>query len=516
MSVIRQPTGKEKAARVPLEYHERPDRVKRWLIVIMGAGTTVLLLALLATGQWRRGTSPGPVHPVHAAWNDDCIACHAQFQPAHPTSADNGLAALGGIAPLDRLIPFDKSDHSAVKCQECHQGPQHHARQEEKDVPSCAACHREHRGDALSLVRLSDDNCTGCHKDLNNHITGGQSIYADKVTRFDLQHPDFRVDSEGGRTEIANARHSASLKFDHKRHMTLGLKENEGDCRAWKISDIRSAADRERYRQDCEGKTLPRAEADPVQLKCCSCHELDAPATAHSVRDTGPGITDHAAGAYMLPVTYEKHCQACHPLTWDSAPTASPIPHLLQPAEVHRFLWGAYAESAAARKEKPSSWGRPLPNQIVERRAKDTEDFLWQDELKTVERYVWSGKTTCGLCHEYEREPGTIVPRRIIPPAMPDVWLPHATFNHAAHRAFKCLECHRGATTSTDQDRKILLPDIKTCQSCHSEYPTAAEFAKQGVRFTCTTCHRYHNGDHPHSGIGAPTRDPKDKKLFGG
>ena len=98
---------------------------------------------------------------------------------------------------------------------------------------------------------------------------------------------------------------------------------------------------------------------------------------------------------------------------------------------------------------------------------------------------------------------GAIVPKRIIPPAMPDVWLPHATFNHAAHRAVACLECHPGATTSIDRDRKILLPDIKTCRSCHSEHPTAVDFAKQSVRFTCTTCHRYHNGDRPYSGIGA-------------
>ena len=45
----------------------------------------------------------------------------------------------------------------------------------------------------------------------------------------------------------------------------------------------------------------------------------------------------------MLPVTYEKDCRGCHPLSFEKTMPSVQVPHHLQPQAVREFLWGAYA-----------------------------------------------------------------------------------------------------------------------------------------------------------------------------
>jgi transcription elongation factor Elf1 len=64
-------------------------------------------------------------------------------------------------------------------------------------------------------------------------------------------------------------------------------------------------------------------------------------------------------------------------------------------------------------------------------------------------------------------------------------WMPHAKFDHDAHRGFTCVSCHEKALASTESS-DVLLPGIATCQTCHAPGPDHAESR-------CFECHTYHD-----------------------
>src|SRR5207253_6041113 len=127
---------------------------------------------------------------------------------------------------------------------------------------------------------------------------------------------------------------------------------------------------------------------------------------------------------------------------------------------------------------KKLSAARPLPGHNLSREERearkriqakvaDVESFLFQDDLRKAREFVFMGKTTCGLCHHYQRTPGAVLPARILPIEVPEVWYPHATFSHRAHRAVECRHCHEGAEGST-KHTDVLLPGVANCQGCHA------------------------------------------------
>jgi predicted CXXCH cytochrome family protein len=511
-------SGKEKAARVPISYYRRTDRWKVGLLVAGVLAPAVVLGSLAAAGwQWRAG-SPGRVHAAHAAWENDCSACHA---PGQPTSDTNPVGWVLG-----------RSGPTTSRCTNCHAGPPHHPlREKANEVPSCSGCHREHQGPDASLARVPDGVCTGCHADLSAHVTSAPAHYAAAITRFDRDHPPFSLDRPtpgltaalgvsatglpGRRTPLGQSPDPGTIKFNHRLHLACGLTHDEQDARPWTLGDIRDRAARERYeRQQGPGAA---GDKEPVRLTCTSCHQLDAGDWA-ALAPAGPAGPARAPGAYMLPINYEAHCSACHPLSFDAASPDAKIPHRLQPTEVHRFLWGAYVERLVQEQKqraRPNDY-RPLPGKAlgdeedkarkqIDAEARSVETFLYQDQVQRTERYLYSGKTTCGLCHEYAGADAQHRPTAIVPSAIPEVWFPHASFSHQAHRAVACLECHAAASNS-EKNTDVLLPDVDNCKRCHGPRAVRAGRVSGGVRFDCVTCHRYHGGDAPLHGSGAPAR----------
>ena len=67
----------------------------------------------------------------------------------------------------------------------------------------------------------------------------------------------------------------------------------------------------------------------------------------------------------MLPIVYEQHCQACHPLSFErqenaNAPWEGAIaPHRQQPAQIRPFLEAFYLQRL--QKSKPDSLRQPFP-----------------------------------------------------------------------------------------------------------------------------------------------------------
>jgi hypothetical protein len=244
-------------------------------------------------------------------------------------------------------------------------------------------------------------------------------------------------------------------------------------------------------------------------------------------------LAPRAAGAYMLPINYEVHCSACHPLTFDpnvkdKDGQAVSVPHGLQPDAVKDFVWGAYADAflkknadqpvADALKAGPKP-SRPLPGKLseAERAAresvgKDTaqaEDFLFKKEVEHADGYLYKGKTTCGECHVYDTVLGGM---KVQPVMVNSVWLAHSKFSHVSHRAADCRICHPDAYAAladgkvnekaSVKNSDVLIRGIDSCRQCHN--PTA------GVRSDCTECHNYHNSDRSLQGLGAAARDPHE------
>ncbi len=492
-----QETGKFRAARIPLDYYKRRDALSRgrqFLVVV-----AVLLAAGLAAASLvprSRGpalVSRGPVAAVHAAWDNDCQACHTPFRP---------ISSDALLAPV--LAPGDTADQN---CTHCHAGPPHHEKEKAADVPGCAGCHSEHRGRDADLNCVADSDCTRCHANLPEH-TNGQTTFAGSVTGFDQEHhPQFKLFAEG-----PTPRDPGRLKFNHKRHMTPGL---ESSFTLGKVGE----ALRERYRADQKDHAQ---DSDPVQLNCASCHQLDSQSLPPGTNGK-PGSTlqqvllpARNAGKYFLPVNYENACAACHPLTLGRTDPDNPrsghvsVPHGLQPNQMHDILQGYYTgemlKGNAKLFERPAAL-RPIPGKPPTAEAQTARADI-EKQVSAAEKLLYS-ENTCVECHYAPRKPGATAPEAIEPTNVPAVWFQHATFNHTAHRAVSCRECHERAYpdakgASTDHT-DVLIPDKMNCVQCHAPRAGAAG----GARTDCVECHRYHNGDMPLQGIGAPARNPR-------
>jgi predicted CXXCH cytochrome family protein len=84
-----------------------------------------------------------------------------------------------------------------------------------------------------------------------------------------------------------------------------------------------------------------------------------------------------------------------------------------------------------------------------------------------------------------------------------DDFMPHARFNHTAHRVLgdkkgvdACLACH--AAARSHEPTEVLLPKIETCLDCHADYSVASRAPMQ-----CANCHEYHP---PHAALNATTK----------
>ncbi|HKI35948.1 MAG TPA: cytochrome c3 family protein [Gemmataceae bacterium] len=497
-----------------------PRPQKYWAVAVLGLLGAILATTLLGRGERH---SPGPLSAAHAAWEPNCDVCHGTSPP--------------GV--------------KSALCQSCHAGAPHHHRCQGHDG-ECATCHREHLGRDFSPLRVSDEHCTRCHQDLPAHTTdGGQwLVFAPMVRHFGAPpaHPEFQalrpsLAVEVGRTValmhsplgqgafmaalslVAGRTINADpgwLKFNHALHMTPGLVPTRGG-RPFREA-LTYAGLPEPYQAAAGRGKLPNT---PVQLECASCHERDA----GDARAPLPPLPDGnrpapATGAYLLPIVYERHCQACHPLTFEPGPPALQVPHRLQPAEVGRFLDHTYTEQYL--RGDPKLLDRPLPvrpnqlplpGQFPGPQAVMAREKI-QAQVVAAERVLYAGATACGKCHHYEPADGPVRQRRIVPPQVPAVWFRHAVFSHTAHRALDCRACHANASPealgggpnrdASTRAADVLVPGISNCLQCHA--PGSVTW--RGARNDCVLCHRYHDGDAPLAGAGALARDPPRRQLL--
>jgi hypothetical protein len=261
-------------------------------------------------------------------------------------------------------------------------------------------------------------------------------------------------------------------------------------------------------------------------MRCEDCHRLDGgdleremPTLDASARRGANLRRSKNSGDYMIPIRYEAHCKACHPFSVEGRP----LPHGVQLSEieniVREYLSRKFVEGTLTKRKTPFRVDEQ--EQALKDINANTAQVMTVTLASTSDSHKYSG---CNLCH-LRGEPSGKLPvagttaggpdgladsQRIQDTKVPQVWFGHAVFSHAAHRAMDCKQCHPSAYPDAPQPARdteaIMLPGINVCLKCHSPAQGSGENATGGVRFDCVECHRYHNGDRPHQGIGAQAR----------
>jgi len=501
-------------------YFHRADSLRRWKnrVALAAIGLTLgwLVVEFALPSRAASAHSHGELANPHAAFDANCQACHAGHSPGDFFS--NPLSVFGTHSRWHDLT-----------CTKCHAGPVHHAAAKDQSFHNqCSNCHHDHQGRGFSLVQMDDSHCTKCHEDLPAAHEKSQTFFAKTITGFAKDHPEFR-----------SLQVSRALKFSHALHMTPGLVYDRNDRHKWTAESLEK-----QFNKEARSRYAPESgAADLIQLTCASCHQLDAgrpsgdDSTARAVWEQQMNairgapqrsiLPSRAEGAYYLPVNFDVHCKACHPLRTPAAVSGSIaiepffVPHRRQPDRLRPLLRGDYAARLATGKNPAvhaplGPGGRLDPRSNPEVATFGTElDRLADHAIKALTQNLSppsaigtaTGGFACGKCH-FADGPGQSA---VLPLPNKAVWLEHAAFNHVSHRSLTCASCHPGTEGAFAPDgavnerEPVLIAGVKSCQACHAPAPNGA-----GIRHGCTDCHRYHNGDRPLQGLGSPWRDPKD------
>ena len=487
-------TSKQRTSRIALDYFKRPDgmtRRKRWLSV----SCTFIALVWLAAPSWDvrewpvKGlrtyelASHGELARAHATWDNECEACHVPGKP------------IDGSGWIARYVtgPHTGDD----RCVSCHQTAGHHQEKSKTPANSCASCHRDHRGREASLIAVPDRNCTSCHVDMSTRLnTGMQPEFAEVISRFDsnpLHHPEFKLFRDG------NPKDPGRIKFSHMLHMSKGL-TLEPDGKPLRTLGSLAPEDRSQYAK----KGMKDDEG--IQLGCDNCHE-SGPSSNLSAKVGVPSLGSSVPlryGGYMRPIRFESDCRACHPL--DFAPRMPAVGHGVQPVEVKAELTRLFASQFLdENREFPRSKKMPGPDDTETRKARESV----RQKVLLAERVLY-GEKRCGECHVYEKNDGGGEIRgfpdnferedfKIAASNIPNVWFLHAAFDHSAHSALGCGDCHPQAFPDDRNASKVsadvLIPQSSLCLKCHGPQVRSTKIVSGGANNSCTECHKYHCDD---------------------
>jgi len=466
-------TTKKLAQRIDLNYFKRPTPLKRaklWLSILAPVVALAWILFHFFIGD-PRVYSSGRLSEPHAVLEKQCTVCHVQ--------------AAGSFS----------AETSDKACLSCHDGPAHHPANAKQ--LACAECHTEHRG-RINIAATSNQACANCHGDLR--ALAGASHFANSIRTFSDGHPEFAA---LGSSNNSPASDPGTIRLNHSLHM----------------KPIR------------QGPTGPT-----VQLDCGNCHRptlVDPDLTysdskyraAETVYKESDEFLSIPAGLlsppkrvsgreFMAPVRFANACASCHLLTFDKRFTEG-VPHD-KPEVVHEFLvkkFTAYIAAHPAELHEVQEPSRSLSGKPPANRSQSLTPSQWVAQKTAVaEELLW--RKSCAQCHTIKgatlqdtslarwtttasdsaaRTAAMNSPSPLPPSALPSVapanltlrWLPHAKFDHDAHRGFSCGGCHQKALTSVESS-DILVPGIATCQTCHAPGPDHAESR-------CFECHTYHD-----------------------
>lgn len=454
--VARTRTTKKLAQRIDLNYFKRPTALKRaklWLSVALPALAAIWIASLGVTRD-SHVYSSGRLSQAHVVLERQCVACHV------PT-----LAAFSSRAKDDA-------------CLSCHDGPAHHASAQAS--PDCAACHVEHRG-AGSISAVRDQACAACHRDLKTPHGAPETRFAAQITSFATGHPEFAAVREG-------ARDTGTIRVNHALHMKPirsgpngpNVQLECGDCHRPEQALAAAVA------------TVHESPVTANHWKYGDAHYITT-ATSYTAADELLPVPGGTLASYrpttgrelMAPVRFATSCAGCHSLAFDKR-FGEGVPHD-QPEVVQAFLVEKFTAYIAAhpqelretREPARDLTGKPVQGAV---RLYTTNEWI-AVRIQEAEELLW--RKTCKQCHalSFGLRQDTLP---TVQPARTTVrWMPHAKFDHDAHRGFACASCHQKALSSTETS-EVLLPGIATCRTCHAPAPEHADAR-------CSECHTYHD-----------------------
>jgi len=451
-NVARTRTTKKLAQRIDLNYFKRSTPLKRaklWLSLLVPV-LAVLWIFWYAFHKDAHVYSSGRMSAPHAILETQCAACHVQKASVFSAKVQNQA------------------------CLSCHDGPIHHANQ--ASTPDCTACHTEHRG-RINIAATSEKSCTECHANLRT--ISAPSRYSQHIRDLAEGHPEFAVIRE-------NRRDPLTIKLNHALHL----------------------------------KPIRRGPTGPiVQLDCADCHRptpakhswsyadasyaansptSEAVKTSASNGDALPAHNPPTGRELMAPVTFANACASCHLLSFDKH-FSEGVPHD-KPEVIHDFLQKKFQDYAAAHPSELRSardpdrdiTGKPLAPRVqtltaaqwVAVRTSDAEQLLWRKTCLQCHQLSFKRNSKFAHVHQALEASESVLPH-IAEASVTTRWMPHAKFDHEAHGGFTCASCHEKVLRSSDST-DLLLPGIKTCQTCHAPGPDHAESR-------CFECHTYHD-----------------------
>ncbi len=481
--------GKERASRIELDYH----RQKTWLDVSRyGAALAGLLLSgwygawvLLADGielnSFRNAAlNTGPVSKAHASFEQDCQQCHSKGLGL-PLARDSW-----------RINPEGRLAHLEDSCQRCHQVAGH-SRDMLLDSSAdrdCATCHREHLGREKELAAVANAACVSCHSNLNavcNQSGGRENL--NSISDFSTQSHG-QMDKLGRNTFRSLLQDQGRIRFDHGQHLLPGQVDRNRKG-GFQLSMLSPSA-RERYRKPGQ------SDEGLVELDCASCHQRLA-IVGH------PNSAENEEGRHHAPIEFDKHCSACHQMTYaGQANDMLPLPHIAPREEFALLL--------SAKLNRGSPQGQIQMRGDVSQAAKKDVSAL------SVEQAVDAVFDRCEQCHLREDITPSAIDRALAGKSTPLIaarWLRRGYFDHAAHsRIERCEYCHVVPTgdnyqTGAPEDHRIVfIRGPESCVPCHrhQDSPAPPEFASESQRVAllgpkpqptwasadCVLCHRYH------------------------
>jgi hypothetical protein len=469
-------TTKAVAQRIDLNYFKRPTpfkQAKLWLAILVPV-MALMWIGWHFFGHDNRVYSSGRLSKAHAVLEKQCAACHVQQASGFSAAATDSA------------------------CLACHDGPAHHASNVNTKI-ACAECHVEHRG-RMSLVATKNQSCAQCHADLS--VANRDSNYAKHIRSFEDGHPEFAT-----LRPVAGmpARDSGTIKLNHALHMRAIQQGPSGpkvqlDCAT------------------CHGTGAARPDltyGDP-KYRAAIVSYKDGDVVLQIHRDTFRPPRPITGRELMAPPKFANACAGCHLLTFDKRFDEG-VPHDTSKV-VHEYLIKKFSEYIAAHPAELHQVRDPQRSLTGQMNGPTTRSLTagqWVAERVTVaEELLWH--KTCSQCHaisgatlqdvkiaRWDAANSRDTPEPAAATSLSDAgratnslpsvaagnmtlqWLPHARFDHDAHRGFSCTGCHQNALTSTETS-DILIPRIATCQKCHAPGAGYAESR-------CFECHTYHD-----------------------
>ena len=421
-------TTKKLAQRIDLQYFRRRTAFRRarlWLSVLLPV-TAIVWIGWHGFAGDSHVYSSGKMSRSHAVLEKQCAACHVMKAGAYSAKAESAA------------------------CLACHDGPIHHENQ--LFTPNCTVCHVEHRS-AMRLAATSSRSCAECHSDLKSRA--GAVKFAAHIERFEEGHPQFAALRD-------DRRDPGTIKLNHAIHMKPIRRGPGGPAVLLECGDC--------HRTEAVRAEWPYADAHYVATR--ASYAADA-APAFSVPGVLPSARAPSGRELMAAPKFATTCAGCHLLEFDRR-FAEGVPHD-KPGVVHAFVVKRFqdyiashpAELRVVREPDRNLTGKPLPPT-----ARVLTPAQWVQE-KTVEGEGLLWRKTCKQCHALDFAQGATLPQ-VGQAKITARWMPHAKFDHDAHRGFSCTGCH-GAAMSSTETSDVLLPGIATCQKCHATGEDRAE-----------------------------------------